>query len=75
MQITGLHPRIWIHWGGMGLRICICNYFLDGADAAGPGTTLGEPPGKRILNVSDSDCCPTEEIVRGASKWDREAGN
>ena len=43
MQITGLHPRIWIHWGGMGLRICICNYFLDGADAAGPGTTLREP--------------------------------
>ena len=43
MQITGLHPRIWIHWGGMGLRICIRNYFLDGADAARPGTTLQEP--------------------------------
>ena len=43
MQITGLHPRIWIHWGGMGLRICIRNYFLDGADAAGPVTTLQEP--------------------------------
>ena len=40
MQITGLHPRIWIYWGGMGLRICIRNYFLDGTDAAGPGTTL-----------------------------------
>ena len=40
MQITGLYPRIWIYWGGMGLRIRIRNYFLDGTDAAGPGTTL-----------------------------------
>ena len=50
MQITGLHPRIWIYWGGMGLRIRIRNYFLDGTDAAGPGTTLWEP----LVVIGDS---------------------
>ena len=65
----------WFSGPGAEPRVCASNKFPGGADAAGPGTTLGEPPGKRILNVADSDCCPTEEIVRGASKWDREAGN
>lgn len=39
---------------------------------SGPGTTLGKPPGKRILNVSDSDCCPkdrlSEEHLSGIGK-------
>ena len=37
-------------------RVCVYNKFPGDAAAAGPGTTLGEPLGGRMLSVPGSIC-------------------